>query len=52
MELVTAVQATAIITDVVSYITSNWAALAVLLGFGLGFGIFRRLANGMIHGRI
>jgi len=52
MELVTATQMTAVVTDVVGYITSNWGAVAVAIGFGVGYKIFRGLFNHGLRGRV
>ncbi|MGB4762742.1 MAG: hypothetical protein WBP12_05310 [Candidatus Saccharimonas sp.] len=52
MELILATDATAIVTTVVSYFTENWAALAILIGFGVGFRLFRSLVNRGLHGRV
>lgn len=52
MELITAADATGIVTTIVSYFTENWVALAVLIGFGVGFSLFRSLVNRGLRGRV
>lgn len=52
MELITATDATAIVTTVIGYFTENWAALAVLIGFGVGLKLFRSFTNRGLHGKV
>ncbi|GEM_PF-828645 len=51
MQLLTAENATAIITEVAKYFSSNWVGFAVLIGFGVGFNLFRRVLNRSLKGR-
>ncbi len=51
MQLITAENATAIVTEVAKYFSSNWVAFAVLIGFGVGFSLFRRILNRSLKGR-
>ena len=52
MELITAADATGIVTAVIGYFTANWAALAVLIGFGVGLQLFRSFMNRGLRGRV
>ena len=52
MEILTVAQATGLVTTVVGYLTANWAAVLVLVGFGVGLALFRRLVNHGLKGRI
>lgn len=52
MKLIEATDATAIVTTVIKYFTENWAALAVLIGFGVGLKLFRSFVNRGLKGRI
>ena len=52
MELITAANATSIVTTVISYFTANWAAIAVLIGFGVGLKLFRSFVNRGLKGKI
>lgn len=51
MQLITAEQATGIVTEVVKYFSQNWVAFAVLIGFGVGFRLFRSILNRTLNGR-
>jgi len=51
VQLLTAENATAIITEVAKYFSSNWVGFAVLIGFGVGFNLFRRVLNRSLKGR-
>lgn len=51
MQLLTAENVTAIITEVAKYFSSNWVGFAVLIGFGVGFNLFRRVLNRSLKGR-
>lgn len=52
MELIAAADATGIVTTVIGYFTSNWPALAVLIGFGVGLKLFRSFVNRGLKGRV
>lgn len=52
MELIAAADATSMVTTVIGYFTSNWPALAVLIGFGVGLKLFRSLVNRGLTGRV
>lgn len=52
MELITAANATSIVTTVIGYFTQNWPALAVLIGFGVGLTLFRSFVNRGLRGRV
>lgn len=52
MKLIETADATGIVTTVIGYFTQNWAALAILIGFGVGFKYFRSFVNRGLKGRI
>jgi len=52
MELITAVQAAAIVTAILDFVTANIPAIVVLLGFGYGLKLFRGMFNRSTHGKI
>lgn len=51
MQLLTAENATAIVTEVAKYFSQNWVGFAVLIGFGVGFTLFRHVLNRSLRGR-
>lgn len=51
MQLLSAENATAIVTEVVKYFSQNWVGFAVLIGFGVGFNLFRKVLNRSLKGR-
>lgn len=52
MELIQASDAANIVSTVIGYFTSNWPALAVLIGFGVGLKLFRSFVNRGLKGRV
>jgi len=52
MELISTTDATGIVTTVIGYFTSNWPALAILVGFGVGLKLFRSFVNRGLRGRV
>ena len=52
MELISTADATTMVTTIVGYFTSNWPALAVLVGFGVGLKLFRSFVNRGLRGRV
>lgn len=52
MKLIEATDATSIVSTVIGYFTQNWAAPAVLIGFGVGLKLFRSFVNRGLKGRI
>ena len=52
MVILTSADATTLVAEVVSYLTDNWAALLVVVAFGVGLSLFRGIFNRSTRGRI